>query len=128
MQLCTQCGRCFRIHRGCYSIFDTAMRLRKMKKLVTPPKTTEVSNNYDPNEAEQQFFWGSTPGNKAVRGLKSCYDELIFWRKNLYMLPKGSSGKEYFNEITRLINEWLVGSPIREYTMCAVHIMPVPLL
>ena len=33
-----------------------------------------------------------------------------FWHKNLFMLSKGSSGKDYIKEITSLINEWLTGS------------------
>ena len=34
----------------------------------------------------------------------------------------GSSGKEYINKITKLINEWLVGSSIRECAMCPVYV------
>ena len=34
----------------------------------------------------------------------------------------GSSGKEYINKITKLINEWLVGGSIRECAMCPVYV------
>ena len=44
------------------------------------------------------------------------------------MLRKGSSGKDYIKEITRMINEWLIGTPIRECAMYALHVMPTLLL
>ena len=46
----------------------------------------------------------------------------MFWRKTFFMLPKGSSGKDYIKEISRLINEWLIGSPINEFAMYALHV------
>ena len=44
------------------------------------------------------------------------------------MLPKGSTGKDYIKETTRLINEWVAESPIKECAMYAVHVMPALLL
>ena len=54
---------------------------------------------------QQQFIWGNTLGNEEFEELKECYEKIVFWCKNLFMLPKGSSGKDYIKEITRLINE-----------------------
>ena len=91
----------------------------------------EVDNNFngaDDAVAEQQFFWRNTPGNQANEELKECYEEIVFWHKNLYMLPKGSSGKDYIPEITRLINEWLIETPIRECAIYALHVMLALLL
>ena len=39
------------------------------------------------------------------------------------MLPKGLRGEAYITEITRLINEWLIESPIRKYAMYTLHVM-----
>ena len=44
------------------------------------------------------------------------------------MLPKGLRGKDYITEITRLINEWLVESPIRKYPVYTLHVMLVLIL
>ena len=91
----------------------------------------EVDNNLngaDDVVPEQQFFWGNTPGNQAVEQLKECYEKIVFWCKNFFMLTKGSSGKDWIKEITKLINEWSIGSPNRESTMYALHVMPVLLL
>ena len=85
-------------------------------------------NGTDDAVAEQQFFWGNTPGNQAIEELQECYEKIMFSRKNLFTLPKGSSGKDYIKEITRMINERLIGSPIRECVMYALHVMPALLL
>ena len=82
----------------------------------------------DDGVAEQQCFWRITPGNHAIEELKECYEEIVFSCKNLIMLPKGSSGIDYIKEITSLINEWLIGSPIRKCAMYALHVMPALLL
>ena len=34
------------------------------------------------------------------------YDEIVHWRKNIFLLPSGSSGKCFVKEMTRLINFW----------------------
>ena len=83
-----------------------------------------ILNGADDPVAQQRFFWGNTPGNQAIEELKECYEKIVFWRKNLFMLPKGSSGKDYIKEVTRLVNEWLVESPIRKCAMYALHVMP----
>ena len=80
----------------------------------------EVDNNpngADDAAAEQQFFSRNTPGNQAIAVLKEHYEKIVFWHKKLFMLPKGSSFKDYFKEITRLINEWLINQG-----MCNVHL------
>ena len=38
--------------------------------------------------------------------LNTVYDKLVFWRKNIFLLPSGRSGKLYIEETTRLINAW----------------------
>ena len=91
----------------------------------------EVNNNLngaDDAVAEQQFFRGNAPGNQAIEELKECYEKIVFWRKNLFMITKRSSRKDYIKEITRLINEWLIGSLVRECAMYALHVMPALLL
>ena len=98
-----------------------------------PPSeaVNEVNNNLngaDDAVAEQQFSWGNTPGNQTIEELKECYEKIVFWRRNLFTLPKGSSGKDYIKGITRMINEWLIGSPIRECAMYVLHVRPLLLL
>lgn len=145
-QPCRRCGRRFRTNRGVLQHLrhcDPALQVDEVGRPPPPPlppppppppppplqpNLNEANHENNPNGAEQQFFWGNTPGREAIRDIKICYEEVVFWRKNLFMLPKGSSGKDYIKEITRLINEWIVNSPIKECSMYAIHIMPALLL
>ena len=73
-------------------------------------------------------MWGALNGNEAVKELKECYEKIVFWKKNLFMLPKGASGKDYIKETTRIINAWIVDSPMQGCAWYAVHVMPALLL
>ena len=60
--------------------------------------------------------------------VNDIYEDIVFWRKNLFMLPTGSNGKKYIQEITRLMNSWTEDSPLKEIAFKAIHIMPSLLL
>ena len=131
---CRQCGRRFRNNRGLINHLWFCKPTPMDDEAGRPPPLLAVNrvgnnlNGADDAVAEQQFFWGNKPGNQAINDWKECYEKIVFWHKNLYMLPKGSSGKDYITEITSLINEWLIESPIRECAMYALHVMPTLLL
>ena len=38
--------------------------------------------------------------------IAEAYEEVMLWRRNIFDLPKGGIGKEYVEEMTRLINRW----------------------
>ena len=54
------------------------------------------------NDTDDAVILENTPQNQAIEELKQCYEKIVFWRKNLFMLPKGSSGKDYIKEIIRI--------------------------
>ena len=132
---CRQCSRRFRNNRGVINHLRFCNAAPMDNEVGRPPPSAavnEVDNNLngaDDAVQEQQFFCGNTPGNEEIEKLKECYEKKnVPWCKNLFMLRKGSSGKDYIKEITRMINEWLIGTPIRECAMYALHVMPTLLL
>ena len=57
------------------------------------------------------------------------YEEVVFWRKNLFKLPSGAAGKRYIRETTRLINIWNESNvPLADSALKLVMIMPAVLL
>ena len=60
--------------------------------------------------------------------IKSAYEEVVGWRKNIFDLPKGKHGKAYVAEVTKWINEWLNKSEQREISFLAIAAMPHLLL
>jgi len=85
----------FRPNRGVMQHLQHCNAAARQNEAARPP----------PPEPVPQFIWGALNGDEAVRELKECYEKVVFWRKNLFMLPKGASEKDYIEEITRLINE-----------------------
>ena len=66
--------------------------------------------------------------NSYEKTICRAYDEIVFWRKNIFELPKGSAGKEFIQEMTRLINLWNTKSPERKTCLTALMVMPILLL
>ena len=40
-----------------------------------------------------------------------AYKAMSKWKKNIFTLPKGKSGKDFISEMTNLIEEWNSNSP-----------------
>ena len=85
-------------------------------------------NDADDAVTDGQLLWENTPPNQAIEELKQCYEKIVFWCKKLFMLPKGSSGKDYIKEIIKMISEWLIESSIMECATFTLHVMLTLLL
>ena len=49
--------------------------------------------------------WGvKTTLNQISSKMDACYDSIVRWKKNFFLLPRGNSGKHFIVELTRLIN------------------------
>ena len=71
--------------------------------LVFETDTNDADSDvYRKTNIQEQFFWGEKKGSDFTNSLKEVYERLIFWRKNLFLLPSGSSGKRFILETTRL--------------------------
>ena len=60
--------------------------------------------------------------------ISECYDKIVYWRRNLFMLPNGGAGKNYIRKMTRLLNSWNEESPLKDIATKAIHIMVALLL
>ena len=81
-----------------------------------------------PPSQEESFYWGNIKGGETIILMNSCYEKVDYWSRNLFLLPEGSSGKDYIRETTRILNAWVDKSPLRQCAMTAIHIMPALLL
>ena len=55
----------------------------------------------------QPLVWGSHNLQDIELIINSTYDEIVRWRKNIFMLPLGATGKEFIRETTSLLNLWM---------------------
>ena len=56
------------------------------------------------------------------------YNTVVHWRKSLFLLPSGSTGKRLIEEMTRLINSWTFRSEQDTIAMKALMVLPTLLL
>ena len=66
---------------------------------------------------------------EVMRSIDKIYAKIVYWRRNVFLLPSGSTGKNFVNEMTRLIEAWNTGvSLLNDFAIKAVMIMPSLLL
>ena len=56
-------------------------------------------------------------GSIFEKEIESCYEKIVFWKRNLFMLPNGTSGKNFMREITGLLRAWSDNSAPKEIAM-----------
>ena len=56
--------------------------------------------------------------------MSTVYEQIVYWRKNLFFLPSGKAGKQYIGETTKLMNEWLQESHLKDIAFKAIMTMP----
>ena len=74
------------------------------------------------------YKWGNFPDNIFEKNVSIVYEKVVHWKKNMFLLPSGQAGKRYVDETTRLMNEWLHDSPMKDVAFKAIMIMPNLLL
>ena len=93
---------------------------------INPSETTSI--NISQQQLTSRFEWGNYKEPEFVEMLNTVYDKVVFWRKNIFLLPSGRSGKLYIEETTRLINSWTHNSPLQDVVFKAIMVMPSILL
>ena len=72
------------------------------------------------------FKWGTEGSRNITKYINDADEKIVFWRKNIFMLPTGSVGKKYVVETTRLLNAWSSNSPMKDIAF--IPIVPSLLL
>ena len=65
--------------------------------------------------------------NVAVKD-DDVYNRVVHWRKSLFLLPSGSTGNRFIEEMTRLINSWTFRSEQDTIAVKALIVLPTLLL
>ena len=86
-------------------------------------ETVPVRQNLAPG------IWGNHSADDLNQIISAIYEEVVFWRKNLFKLPSGAAGKSYITETTKLITMWNERrKPMFDISLKMVMIMPALLL
>ena len=72
--------------------------------------------------------WGDVEGEVAIRQvISSVYNELINWRKNLFLVPRGKAGTDFIKELARLMRLFTTPNKWTRLALAKVHIF-IPLM
>ena len=138
---------------GCRRSFKTARGLGRHKASCTKGKSIVAGSNIEnSNDAatseghlssQQQQPESSTETGSSqnsdpltllflcyltTQKIKKIYEEIVFWRKNMFDLPSGATGKAFIRELTRLIESWTNSTEICDTALKALMVMPALLL
>ena len=72
--------------------------------------------------------WGNYTSHAFDANVSTVYEQIVYCKKNLFLLPSRKAGKQYIDETTKLMNKWLQESPLKDVAFKAVMIMPNLLL
>ena len=53
--------------------------------------------------------WGKGNGvviTVSTNAINEAYNEVVYWRKNLFLIPYGKIGKDFIDKLTLLISAW----------------------
>ena len=70
----------------------------------------------------------TVPGRIYQKDLEEAYNQIVYWRKNVFMVSTGAAGKNMFHEISRLLNLSTRNTPLKNIVLKAVHVKPALLL
>ena len=74
------------------------------------------------------FVWGNVPGEELCALMNQAYEEVVHWRRNLFQIPSGSTGKAFVTELARLYQVYADGSSLESMSMKACTVAPILLL
>ena len=59
-----------------------------------------------------------------MKDVNEIYEHVVFWKKNIFLVPSGKQGKSFIEEINIFLNEWLQNSIFIPVPFKAVIILP----
>jgi hypothetical protein len=80
-----------------------------------------------PELAEAKFQWGERSGVNISKDIDEAYESIVFWRKNLFDLPSGTTGKRFVAEVARLNRAYADRGPLEGIALKASMVI-IPLL
>ena len=87
---------------------------------------SRVSTAY--RNVRADFCWGSHEGKAYYDAVTTAYNEVIHWRRNVFLVPSGTTGKAFVSELARLMQSYADGSSLESIAMKAGTIAQTLLL
>ena len=92
--------------------------------LNTQPANPKPSDKPEGIIETSMYKWGEYTNKQFEENISSIYEKIVYWKKNIFLLPTGKCGRCFIDETARLIDAWIRGSPLKNIALKAVMIMP----
>ena len=111
--------------RGCENkpsgrVSSTTKESATAPELLIPPKTNR--------DEDRQYTWGWYHGKEFKENVSFVCEQVVYWKRNLFLLPTGKAGELYVDQTSKILNAWTNVSPQKKIAMKAIMIMPSFLL
>ena len=78
-----------------------------------------------PTTQSSRKIWGDYTTEDIHKKIDAIYDEIVVWKKNIFMLPSGAAGKHFVIETTKWNHDFV---DFKDIALKVVMIMPALLL
>ena len=133
--ICRHCERTFRSDRGsnrhlrsCKENIGSEYEPAKERRECTETSANTTGNATTSSAPQKSYTWANYPFHVFEVNVSTVYEQIVYWKKNLFLLPSGKAGKQYIDETTKLMNKWLQELPLKDIAFKAIMIMPNLLL
>ena len=69
---------------------------------------------HEPSTQSVKYIWRKYKDHEFEKKLSQVNETVVFWRKNLFLLPSGKVGRKFIGEVSRSMSEWLCDSPLKD--------------
>ena len=114
--------------RSCKQNIGSEFEPAKERHECTETSTNTTGSTTTSSAPQKSYTWGNYPSHVFEANVLTVYEQVVYWKKNLFLLPSGKAGKQYIDETTKLMNEWLHESTLKNIAFKAIMIMPNLLL
>ena len=82
---------------------------------------------YNTVDTPATIEWGKYEDGAPIRiqtsSITTAYNEIISWRKNVFLVPYGKIGRDFIDQLTMLINQWNNKSEKQHIALKAVFVL-----
>ena len=99
---------------------------QKQKNMTKQTNTVLSSSEITDNPILNQEVNGDVeqPETFFVK-IERLYEELVYWKRNMFEIPTGNAGKEFINKLTSYVNQWSCSNaPNRAVAIKIIMILP----
>ena len=66
------------------------------------------------NNEVTHYTWGKYWKKEFKENVTFIKKQIVYWKKNLFLLPTRKGGKSLIYDLTKLLNEWIDDSPLKK--------------